>query len=88
MAEPKDQSPYMQGHLSYLKNKGRYSNPYPAGDGRHNEFERGWSQRLKTASTDQAKEFARYWEIEDEFLAKEEEQRKAAAIRAYRNRKG
>jgi len=88
MIEPKEHGPYKQGHLSYVRNKGKYSNPYPAGDSRHDEFERGWSQKLKTVSTDLIREFERHWEFEEQFLAKEGEQRKAAAIRAYRNRKG
>ena len=36
-----------EGGKSFHENEGRYRNPYARGSGRHNDFERGWSQAVK-----------------------------------------
>ena len=42
-----DNKAFQLGLNSYVRNRGKYINPFSPSDSRHNDFERGWSQALK-----------------------------------------
>ena len=88
MSNAHDHPAYLEGRLSYKKNRGVYSNPYEHGSEEYNIYERGWLQALKHApeSLATAMQESLNREIKQkEFQAKKELEK---TKQAYANRKG
>ena len=83
-----DKEAYKLGQKSYVRNRGKYINPYPRSDSRHNDFERGWSQAIKKLPDTVIKEIARQTLREEEYKLELEKKEKERVKKGYLDKKG
>jgi len=67
-----------EGGKSFHENEGRYRNPYAQGSGRHNDFERGWSQAVKRSPDSFFNEFGETNGIASNLIEDYERERRVA----------